>query len=94
MRSEDLACTVLLVARVENKHSAPAINFSFDVDEAGLQQFSKSSCGILSATEASEEGGAGAEPASAVSRRTLVLHSVSIAGPTEWCVFSLEDVKP
>ena len=37
MRSEDLACTVLLVARVENKNSAPAINLSLDVDEARIQ---------------------------------------------------------
>jgi hypothetical protein len=36
MRSEDLACTVLLVARVENKHGASAVNFSPDVDEARI----------------------------------------------------------
>ena len=39
MRSEDLACTVLLVARVENYHSAPAFNLTLDVDEALIQQF-------------------------------------------------------
>jgi hypothetical protein len=85
MRSKNLACTLLLVARVENKHSASAFNFLFDVDEAGIQQFAKSSGGILSPAESSQEGGAGAKLTNAVSRRTLVLHNVSIAGLREWC---------
>jgi hypothetical protein len=85
MRSENLACMLLLVARVENKHSTTAFNFPLDIYEARSQQFAKSSCGILSAAEGSQEGGAGAEATNAVSRRTLVLHNVSIAGLREWC---------
>jgi hypothetical protein len=84
MRGEDLACPVCPVARVENKHGAPIFSFLFDVDEARIQQFVKSSCGIVRAAEGDQEGGARAEPTPEVSRRTFVVHNVSIAGPTEW----------
>jgi hypothetical protein len=84
MRGEDLACPVCPVARVENKHGAPTFSFLFDVDEARIQQFVKSSCGIVRAAEGDQEGGARAEPTPEVSRRTFVVHNVSIAGPTEW----------
>jgi hypothetical protein len=79
MRGEDPACLVRPVARVENKHGAPPFSFLFDVEEPRVQQFVKSSCGIVSAAEGGQEGGAGPEPTREVSRRTFVLHAVSIA---------------
>jgi hypothetical protein len=83
---EDLTRLILPGARVDNKHCAPTFNFLFDVDEARIQEFVTSSRGVLSATKSRQEGGAGAEAARELRRRTLVLHSMSIArraGSTE-----------
>ena len=88
MCGEDLTRLILPGARVDNKHGAPTFNFLFDVDEARIQEFVKSSRGVLSATKSRQEGGAGAEAARELRRRTLVLHSMSIArraGSTERC---------
>jgi hypothetical protein len=84
---EDLTRLILPGPRVDNKHGALTFNFLFDVDEARIQEFVKSSRGVLSATKSRQEGGAGAEAARELRRRTL-LHSMSIArraGSTERC---------
>jgi hypothetical protein len=75
---EDLTRLLLPGARVHNKHGSPTFNFLFDVDEAGIQEFVKSRRRVLSATKSRQEGGAGAEVARELRRRSLVLHSMSI----------------
>lgn len=82
MCDEDLTRLILPGARVDNKHGAPTFHFPFDVDEARIQKFVKSSRGVLSATKSRQQRGPSAEAARELRRRMLVLHGRSIARRT------------